>query len=146
MGKLFTVVKNQIRKSLERDKAFEERLRVIARKVWPWKDRWLSLLLVIIALLDFGSTYLLLEFSGNVFASEGGLLARWALRLGGMRWLLLMDILAAGVLVSVALTLRYLFSRKGYTGYGRTFFIVLQLPYVLVTAAAIINNVLLTYL
>ena len=131
---------------MERDRAFDDKLGAIARLLWPWRDRWLSVLVLIIALLDFGSTYLLLEFSGNIFAYEGGLLAGWALRLGGMRWLLLVDIIAGGVLISAASAFRYLLSRRNLNGYARACFLVLQLPYVLITAAAIINNILLTFL
>ncbi len=146
MQGLVKLLKDRSRKSIERDKAYEERLKSIVWKVWPWRDRWLSVLVGVIALLDFGSTYLLLEFIGNVFAYEGGMLAGWALRLGGMRWLFLVDLLVAAVLVSTAFAIRYLFSKLGYIGYGRAFFIVLQLPYVLITAGAIINNILLTSL
>ena len=146
MQRLLRLVKHQIRKSIEKGRAFEDKLGSIARLLWPWRDRWLPVFVLVIAVLDFLSTYLLLEFSGNIFAYEGGLLAGWALRLGGMRWLLLVDILAAGILISVALALRYLFSKWGYSGYSRMFFIILQLPYLLMTAAAIINNILLTFL
>jgi hypothetical protein len=63
-----------------------------------------------------------------------------------MRWLLLVDLLAAGTLVTLALVLRYLFSKRGYTGYSRAFFIAVQLPYVLAAAGAVGNNILLTIL
>lgn len=146
MQTLFKPVRHQIRKSIERSKVYDERLGPFAQKVWPWRDHWLSALVAVVMLLDFGSTYLLLEFVGNVFVYEGGMLAGWALRLGGMRGLLLVDLLAAAALISIAFALRYLFSKRRCTGYGRAFFIVLQLPYVLITGGAIINNILLTFL
>lgn len=146
MQRLFKLFKDQIRKNIERDQSFENKVESIAQAVWPWRDRWLPILLVIVAALDFISTYLLLEFSDDKVIHEGGMLAGWALRLGGMRWLLLVDILAACVLISAAFAFRYLFSRLSFKGYSRAFYIVILLPYVLMTAAAVINNILLAFL
>ena len=146
MSKLINIFKYPHSTSIDQDQALDKMLGVIAHKVWPWRDRWLSVLVAIIVLLDFGSTYLLLKSSNSEYVYEAGVLARWVLSIGNMWWLLLADLLAIAILISLASTLRSIYLRRGNAGYSRALFIVLQIPLVLVTAGAIINNVILTHL
>jgi len=59
---------------------------------------------------------------------------------------LVVDALAVFGLITAAVALRLLVSRRGFKGYGRAVFVLLQLPYALVTSAVVINNVVLTFL
>ena len=49
-------------------------------------------------------------------------------------------------LLLIAIIIRTLHSNFGFKGFGRTAFVVVLVPYVVVTMAAIFNNVVLTFL
>ena len=68
------------------------------------------------------------------------------MRSGGLGWLLVVDALAVFGLIAAAVALRLLVSGRGFKGCGRAVFVLLQLPYALVTSAVVINNVVLTFL
>ncbi len=145
MSAVLQLVKDRVRKAAERDRRAERHVEAVSRRLWPWNERWLIALVGIMALLDFITTCAALELSGKGY-SEGGLLAGWALRIGGFGWLFLVDIGAVFALALLAITVRYLCFRFGFRGYGRATFIVLLLPYAVVAFAAIVNNIVLTLL
>ena len=97
-------------------------------------------------MLDYVSTDAVLELSGKTYVYEGGPLASWALRMGGFTGLFLVDMAAASALLLTAVTVRFFHSKFGFKGFGRTAFVVVLVPYVVVTIAAVFNNVVLTFL
>ena len=108
-------------------------------------NQWLLLLVALLAILDFTSTYILLELSGKNDVYESGLIAIWALDRGGFTFLLLVDILTAIVLSLAALVAKYLYTKHGFASYGRASFVFLLLPYIAIASFAIVNNVVLLY-
>ena len=135
-----------VSKSLERDRASERYVEAVSRFLWPWRESWLLALVGLVAVLDYASTYVVLELSGNEYVYEGGPLASWALQMGGFTGLFLVDMAAAMVLLVVAITIRSLHFKFGFKGFGQTAFVVVLAPYVVVTMAAIYNNIVLTFL
>jgi hypothetical protein len=115
----------------------------LSRVLWPWRERWLLLLVAALAVLDFTSTFILLALSGRHGVYESGRLALWALDRGGFAFLLLVDVLAAAVLSLAAWTARRLYARHGCPDYGRAAFVLLLLPYVFIAACAVVNNLVL---
>jgi len=87
--------------------------------------------------LDYVGTYAVLELSGKTYVYEGGPLARWALRMGGFTGLFLVDMAAASTLLLATATIRFLHSKFGFKGFGRTAFVVLLVPYAVATVAAV---------
>jgi hypothetical protein len=146
MSRLGQLIKMRIRKSIERDRALEQQMQTASRSLWPWKDWRLPLLATVLVLLDFTSTYACLELSGNTSLYEGGLLAAWSLRNGGYPLMFIVDLLAVGTLIGVALLSRAFFTRQGLSGYGRISFLVILLPYTVVTFAIVFNNIVLTFI
>ena len=146
MTRLGELIRRQIRKSIDRDKAMEKRVEAASRTLWPWKEWRLSALVFILVILDFCSTYAFLRLSGNTQLYEGGLLAGWSLRQGGFPLLLLIDLLAVGTLIGLALLSRTIFSKRGLSGYGRASYVIVLLPYTIATFAIIFNNVVLTFI
>ena len=98
------------------------------------------------ALLDYVSTYVILRLSGKSYFNEVGLLAKWALDKGGFAGLFLVDLAAVIAISLAAITLRFVLFRFGFRGLGRAAFVLLLLPYAVVAMAAVINNLVLTYL
>ena len=146
MQRIFELVKGMVRKSLERDRASERYVEALSRSLWPWRESWLLALVSLLVVLDYASTYAALELSGKAYVYEGGPLASWALQMGGFVGLLLIDVIAASALLLIALTVRFIYSRFGFRGYGRTAFVVILVPYAVVTMAVIFNNVVLTFI
>jgi hypothetical protein len=140
------LARERLRRSLERDRSLERHFEALSHRLWPWRLSLLVWVVVLLAVLDHASTYALLELSGNRQVYESGLLARWALRLGGFEVLLIVDIAAAGVLSFTAVLVRHLYSRYGFAGFGRAAFVLLLVPYAVIAMAAIYNNLLLTLL
>ena len=145
MSAVLRLVKDRVRKATERDRRAERHVEAFSRRLWPWNERWLIAIVGIMALLDYTTTCAALGLSGNGY-SEGGLLAGWALQVGGFGWLFLVDMGAVSALVLAALVVRYLCFRFGFRGYGRVTFVVLLLPYAVVAFAAVVNNIVLTLL
>jgi hypothetical protein len=139
-------VKDLVRKNLERDRSREPYVEAASRSLWPWREVWLIGLVSLLFVLDFASTYAALELNGNKYVYEGGPLARWALEMGGFPGLFWVDLAAAGVLLLLAITVRFLHIKFGFKGFGRTAFVFILIPYVVVTMAAIFNNIVLTFL
>ncbi len=146
MHRLFKRLKDTARKNRERERFIEHHFEAVSRHLWPWRESRLLALVGLLAVLDYASTYAALELSGNTRVYEGGPLASWALRVGGFPSLLMVDIAAAGILLLVAITVRSLHLKFGFKGYGRTAFVVILVPYVVATMAAVFNNVALTFI
>ena len=146
MHRVFDLAKNMVRKSIERDRAKERYVEAASRSLWPWRESWLLAMVGLVAVLDYVSTYAVLELSGRADIYEAGPLASWALQMGGFSRLFWVDVGAAITLLLLAITVRVLYSKFGFKGFGRTAFVVVLVPYVVVTMAAIFNNVVLTFL
>lgn len=146
MCRVFGLAKGIIKKSLERDRASEWYVEVVSRSIWPWQESRLLAIVGCLAALDYVSTYAVLELSGNKYICEGGPLANWALQIGGFTGLLLLDIAAATALLLAAVFIQYLHSKFGFKGFGRAAFVFFLVPYVVITMAAVYNNIALTFL
>jgi len=145
MSTALRLVKERVKKAVERDRRAERHVEAVSRRLWPWNERRLIALVGIMALLDYATTCAALEWSGKGYA-EGGLLAGWALRVGGFGWLFLVDMGAVFALALLAITVRSLCFKLGFRGYGRAAFVVLLVPYAVVAFAAVVNNLVLTLL
>jgi hypothetical protein len=142
---MFKSAKAMLEKSREIDRGMGKYAEKFSRFLWPWREQWLLLVVVILAILDFASTYILLELSHRNDVYESGLLAIWALDRGGFSYLLLVDIIAAVVLSLAALIARHLYTQKGYPGYGRAALVFLLAPYIFIALFAIVNNIILLF-
>jgi len=146
MRRLAQFFKKQIRKSIARDRAMEKQFAEASVNLWPWREAKLIWLVCVLIMLDFISTYAFLELSGNVQLEEKGSLAAWALKTGDFPLLLLIDFLAVGILIGLALAFRKAFMRQGFPGYARASFVFMLLPYTVVTFAIVFNNIVLTFI
>ena len=143
MTAVVRLMKERVQKAVERDRRAEGRVEVLSRFLWPWHERHLVALVILLALLDYGTTCAALKLSDKGY-EEGGMLAGWALRVGGFGWLFLVDIGAIIGLSLLALAARSICFKFGFKGFGRATFVVLLVPYAVVALAAIINNIVLT--
>ena len=146
MRRVFGLAKGMVRKSLQRDRSSERSMEAVSRLLWPWRESRLLSLVCFLAVLDYVSTYALLELSGKTHVYEGGSLAGWALRMGGFKGLLLVDVAAVSALLLTAVTIRFLYTRFGFKGFGRTALVLLLAPYAVITMAAVYNNIVLALL
>jgi len=137
-------VRRRLRKAIERDRRAESRVEAISRVLWRWPEQRLVALVGLLALLDYATTTMALELSGKIHVYEGGLLAGWALRVGGLGWLFLVDIGVVAALALLAVAVRRLYSRFGYAGFGRAAFVAVLVPYAVVAASAAVNNLIVT--
>jgi hypothetical protein len=137
------MIKAKAKKSLERDRAFEGRLTVLSRFLWPWDDAWLLPLVALLAASDLISTYILLEVSGKAHVYESGLLASWALNAGGFNGLYIMNAVAVGLICVIAVAARLFYGRFGLIGFARTAYVAVLVPYALAALAAVVNNLVL---
>lgn len=140
------LTKDIIKKSLKVDRSTERYVEAVSRSLWPWGESRLLALVGLLVMLDYLSTFAALELSGNKYLYEGGPLANWALQTAGFAGLFLFNIFIISALLLTALTIRFLHFKFGFEGFGRAAFVVMLAPYVVVTMAAIFNNVLLTFL
>jgi hypothetical protein len=138
-------VRRRLRESVERDRRAESRIEAISHVLWRWPEQRLVALVGLMALLDYATTTMALELSGKTHVYEGGLLAGWALRVGGLGWLFLVDMGVVAALVLLAIAARRLYSRFGYTGFGRAAFVAVLVPYAVVAASAAVNNLIVTF-
>ena len=132
--------------SRKRDRAFDKHAWTLSFHLWPWQEARLVTLVYYLVMLDFTSTYALLRLSGNENVFEGGLMASWALGLGGFPALFFIDVVVVSLLVLVAITSRFTYNKFNCRGFGRAAFTVILIPYVVVTTAIIFNNVVLTFI
>ena len=145
MSAVLSFMKERVRKAVERDRRAEGRVEAISRLLWRWREQRLVILVGLLALLDYITTGIALELTEKGYV-EDGLIAGWALSVGGFGWLFIIDIGAVIVLSLAALIARSLLVKFGYKGYGRAAFVVLLLPYAVMAAVAAVNNLVLTVL
>jgi hypothetical protein len=145
LSKLRESLRTAFIKGLEKEKAFDTQAYTISRRLWPWDENKLLFCVISLVVLDFCSTFAFLELSGNANLQESGPIARWALEMGGFSRLFLIDLIAACFLMVLAFAARTIYYRKGFKGYGRTAFIIILIPYIVITIAAVFNNVALTF-
>jgi len=131
--------------TIRRDRGLEKYAVAVSRRLWPWRESKLILLVGCLAVLDYISTYAFLTLSNNS-VYEGGLIAGWALREGGFRGLLLIDILAIMTVLAIAMSARFIYVKSGFRGFGRAAFVVMLAPYVIITTAVVFNNIVLIFL
>lgn len=136
----------RLRKAKERDRRSERYFEAASRFLWPWRLHWLVAFAAFVALLDYGSTYAVLELSGKRYLNEGGPLASWALEKGGFGGLFLADVAAVSAISLAALFMRLIFLRFGFKGFARAAFVFLLIPYVVMAVVAVVNNMVLAYL
>ena len=142
---MLEVIRDNLRKSLERERKLDRPLEAISRRLWPWPESKLVTYVGLAALMDFLSTYAFLTFGRHGHVAEAGLLARWALHTGGFLGLFLVDAICIGILILLAVGLRSLYSRLGFNGYGRTAMVFLLTPYFVIIMAVVYNNILLSF-
>ncbi|MFC2012439.1 hypothetical protein ACFLVU_04850 [Chloroflexota bacterium] len=146
--RVFEISKDVYRWTVKRDMGLERHAVVISRWLWPWRESKLIILVGCLAVLDYISTYAFLTISpnNNVNVYESGLIASWALQKDGFRGLLLVDIFAVITVFAVAISARLIYVKSGFAGFGRAAFVVMLTPYVIVTMAVIVNNIVLMFL
>ena len=145
MFRVLEITKDIISWTIKRDRGLERYVVLVSRRLWPWGESKLLILVACLAILDYASTYAFLRF-GNNNIYEDGLIARWALQEGGLKGLLLVDILAIVTVFVVAISARFVYIKLGFGGFGRAAFIVMLVPYVVVTMAVVFNNIVLMFL
>jgi hypothetical protein len=142
----FESLRQKLKRNIERERPLERPLERVSRKLWPWSEAKLVRYVILLAAMDYLSTYVFLEISPNRHLREGGPLAGWALRTGGFGKLFLVDAAIVLILISLAIGFRWLYGRLGFGGLGRTAFVFLLVPYFVVTLAVVYNNILLAFL
>ena len=115
----------------------------LSRFVWPWPESRLLVMVFVVAISDFLSTYLVLTFKNNAY--ESGSVAQWALDKGGFFLLLGVDLMVAGVLSLAAIGIRSFYARIKVQGYGRAAFVFILIPYACFAAFAVANNIILLF-
>ena len=145
MVDIYNRIRVRLDKDIERERRLDGPLGAISRKLWPYPESKLVFYVIIVAILDYTSTFAALELSGNQIY-EAGLLAKWALRIGGFPGLLLVDIASVGALICMAVGARHLYRRLNLNGFGRAAFVLPITPYFVITMGVVFNNVLVTLL
>jgi uncharacterized membrane protein (DUF485 family) len=133
-------MRTRIKSAIERDKKLERPIEKLSRLIWPWQESKLILLVALLAVADYASTFMALKLSANHQVSELGLLANRTLTSGGFAQLLMVD--AAALLV---IGVRALYNRFGFPGFARSAFIFIFVPYTLIIVPVIINNIFLNF-
>ncbi len=146
MNSVLAWMRYRLRKAKERDRRSERYFAAASRFLWPWRLPWLVAFAGFVALLDYASTYAVLELSGKRYLNEGGPLASWALEKGGFAGLFLADLAAVTAISVVAIVARLEFRRFGFKGFARAAFVFLLIPYVVMALVAVVNNMVLAYL
>jgi len=146
MQAFFNKYRENFRKNQARERSFDRPLETISRKIWPYAELKLVFYICILAVLDFTSTFVALELSGNNQVSEVGVLAKWALQTGGFPKLLLVDAAVICGLISVAVLARFLYTRLGLKGFGRAAFAFLLVPYFVFIIGVVVNNVVVVFM
>jgi hypothetical protein len=142
MHNILYSLKTSLKKANERDKKFERPVEKASRLIWPWPESKLLQFVGLMAVLDYVSTYIALEFSAGHQVYESGLMAKWALYTGGFSKLLFIDAAVIGGLVLLAVGVRYLYNRLGFPGFARAGFVFLFVPYAIIILPVVFNNIL----
>ncbi len=135
--------RERIHRSVLRDLRREPTVERLSRRLWPWREAWLVRCVVLVAALDFLSTYALLGRFHRPYLFERGPLGHWALHMGGFKALLITEFVAVGILCLVAVGARIAYSRFGYHGYARAAYVAALLPYTVAASLATVNNLTL---
>ncbi len=135
-----------MRRALERERRFEGPLDKFSRILWPWRESMLARFIMFMALLDYLSTIVALKLTHDNRVVEAGPMAKWALNLGGLPELFVVDAVVICMLLLLATGAQSLYSRLGFKGFGRAAFVLLILPYAVIILAVVYNNILVTFL
>jgi len=146
MLRFFKLLKDRLVKSFARDKSVEPRLEAFSRFIWPWPELRLVYIVCCLAVLDYVSTYAGLELSGKTHIYERGRIAGWALRIWGFKGLFLADLAIIGAILLVAFSARFFYTKIGFKGLGRTAFVVMLLPYAMITTGVVLSNIVIALL
>jgi hypothetical protein len=138
-------VKYKVHKSVEKERSLERPVEAFSRVLWPYAESKLVLFVGLLAILDYLSTFAVLELSSNSGVSEAGLLAKWALHGGGFFGLLIMDLVCVSTIIGLAIGVRAFYKRLGFNGFGRAAFIFLLVPYFVLIMAVVANNTILSF-
>lgn len=138
-------VKYRFQKGIEKERNLERPIESFSRVLWPYAESKLVLYVGLLAILDYLSTFAVLELSNNSRVSEAGLLAKWALQSGGFFGLLIMDLVCVSIIIGLAIGVRAFYKRLGFNGFGRAAFIFLLVPYFVLIMAVVVNNTILTF-
>jgi hypothetical protein len=142
----FSSLRKRLERKIARDRSLERPLESVSKSLWPWSEAKLIRYVILIAALDYVSTYAFLKLSSNPDLVEGGPIAGWALRTGGFGKLFLVDAAIVLSMIILAVGLRSLYTTWGFGGLGRAAFVILLIPYFVITLAVVFNNVLLAFL
>jgi hypothetical protein len=143
---MFKKTQTALIRAREIDRDLGRKAEKASRWIWRWRENWLLAVVGSLATADFLSTYTILKLSGKTNVYESGVIANWALEGGGWGFLFLIDFSAAAALSLLACIFRYLYSKKGYVGYGRAAFVFILMPYILFATFAVINNLVMLIL
>jgi len=146
MSSFFDKVRDRARASIERERGLDGRLETISLVLWPYSEARLAFYVVLMAFLDYVSTFAALDLSGNTQVYEAGLVAKWALQTGGFPRLFVADIVMIGTLVCLAVGFRLLYTKLGFQGFGRAAFVLLLTPYFVFITGVVVHNVLVSFL
>ena len=122
MNAVLQFMKVRLRKAAERDRRAEHYMEAASRFLWRWQEPWLLAFVAFVALLDYATTYAILALSEKSYLNEAGSLASWALDKGGFAGLFLADLAAVFAISLLAITLRFVFFRFHFRGFGRAAF------------------------
>ena len=137
--------REKLDRSLEIEKGWEKHFVRFSKILWPWRETRLIIVVGCVVILDFASTWAFLKLSPNIVI-EGGPLAGRVLNSGGFGGLFAFDILSVGLITGLALLVRYIVTRVGFAGYARTAFVLMLIPYVIVTIGVIFNNIVIAFM
>jgi hypothetical protein len=138
--------KDRLQNNANRSRSLDHPIEVLSRKLWPYRESKLILYVIVLAFLDYASTLAAIELCGDGQVCEVGLLAKWALQTGGFAGLFLMDTMAIGTLIGMAIGVKSLYTKLGLKGFGRAAFVFLLIPYFLFVWAVVINNIVVSFL
>jgi len=145
MRKFFESLRERVRQSIERDKKLEKPIERVSRLIWPWPESRLILFVILLALLDYISTFIAIKFNLGHQVYEAGLIAKWALDTGGFVKLFFVDVAVIGTFILIARGVSSIYSRLGHQGYRRAAFIFVLLPYVVFMFGVVVNNTINTF-
>ena len=123
----------------------DARLGQFSSRLWPANMVLLCLACAAATLLDYLTTYHLLELSGKP-AIEGNAFSRALLEQGGWRLLFIKDLIAVGIYAIAAFAVYKTAATRNMAGLGRFLSVAVLLVYLLARLIPAINNTLLAYL
>lgn len=140
-----TKIKIRQSENTKESRNLEIRIGNLSENIWPWPESRLFLLVGVLGTLDYISTYCFLQINGDK-TCETGLLASWALATGGFLLLFIIDLVSILFLITIAIIIKRVCQNSRFFGLSRTASILLLIPYATVTALAVCNNFVITFL